>query len=87
MTETSSIPGDDAPAERLDGNERAVLLLLFEDRSPWTLDELGRELRSRGDATDATSALARAGLVHRLGEFVFPTRAARRSDELYDGAL
>ncbi len=87
MTETSSIPGGDAPAKRLDGNERAVLLLLFEDRSPWTLDELGRELRGRGDAADATSALARAGLVHRLGEFVFPTRAARRSDELYDGAL
>ncbi len=87
MTEMSSIPGDGAPAERLDRNERAVLLLLFEDRSPWTLDELGRELHDRGDAADATSALARAGLVHRLGEFVFPTRAARRSDELYDGAL
>jgi hypothetical protein len=87
MTETSSIPDDDGPGKRLDGNERAVLLLLFEDRSPWTLDELGRELRGRDDAADATSALARAGLVHRLDEFVFPTRAARRSDELYDGAL
>ena len=87
MSETSSISGDENPAERLDANERAVLLLLFEDRSPWTLDELGRELHGRGDAADAVSALARAGPLHRLGDFVFPTRAARRSDELYDGAL
>jgi predicted transcriptional regulator len=87
MTDTSRVSDDDTPAERLDGNERAVLLLLFEDRSPWTLDELGRELRCRSDAADATSALVRAGLVHRAGEFIFPTRAARRSDELYGGAL
>jgi hypothetical protein len=87
MSEMSSISGDVNPGERLDADERAVLLLLFEDRSPWTLDELGRELCGRGDAADAVSALARAGLVHRLDDFVFPTRAARRSDELYDGAL
>ncbi len=87
MSETRSISGNENPGERLDANERAVLLLLFEDRAPCTLDELGRELHGRGDAADAVSALARAGLVHRLGDFVFPTRAARRSDELYDGAL
>lgn len=87
MSETRGISGDENPGERLDVDERAVLLLLFEDRMPWTLDELGREIKDRGDAADAVSALARAGLVHRLGDFVFPTRAARRSDELYDGAL
>lgn len=48
---------------------------------------LGRELKSQLDAADAVSALAGAGLVHRLGDFVIPTRAARRSDELYEGAL
>jgi predicted transcriptional regulator len=87
MTETSSISGDDAPGERLDANERAVLFLLFDDGAPWTLDEIGRELKDRGDAADAVSSLTRAGLVHRFDDFVFPTRAARRSDELYDGAL
>jgi hypothetical protein len=87
MSETGSISGNVNPGERLDADERAVLLLLFEDRAPWTLDELGRELKDRGDAADAVSSLRRAGLVHRLGDFVFPTRAARRSDELYDGAL
>ena len=87
MSETCSFTGDEAPGKRLDTNERAVLLLLFDDRAPWTLDELGRELNDRGDAVNAVSSLTRAGLVHRLGDFVFPTRAARRSDELYDGAL
>jgi hypothetical protein len=55
MGETGSISGDENPGERLDADERAVLLLLFEDRMPWTLDELGRELRDRGDAADAVS--------------------------------
>jgi hypothetical protein len=87
MIETGSISGDEAPGERLDANERAVLLLLFDDHAPWTLDELGRELKDQSDAADAVSSLTRAGLLHRLGDFVFPTRAARRSDELYDGAL
>lgn len=44
MSETCSIFGR-APGERLDADERAVLLLLFEDPTPWSLDELGRELR------------------------------------------
>jgi predicted transcriptional regulator len=87
MSEPCSNSGNVNPGERLDTNERAVLLLLFDDRAPWTLDELGRELNDRGDAADAVSSLTRAGLVHRLDDFVFPTRAARRSDELYDGAL
>ncbi len=88
MSEPCRISGNVNPGDRLDTNERAVLLLLFDDRAPWTLDELGRELNDdRGDAADAVSSLTRAGLVHRLGDFVFPTRAARRSDELYEGAL
>jgi hypothetical protein len=42
MSEIGSISNDENPGERLDANERAVLLLLFEDRAPWTLDELAR---------------------------------------------
>ncbi|HEV7564403.1 MAG TPA: hypothetical protein VGO31_00400 [Microbacteriaceae bacterium] len=75
------------PGERMDNSQRTVLLLLFDNRVPWTLDELGRELKDHLEAVDAVSALAGAGLMHRLEDFVIPTRAARRSDELYEGAL
>jgi hypothetical protein len=51
--------------------------MLFDHRVPWTLDELGRELKNHLDAADAVSALTGAGVVHRLGDFVAPTRAAR----------
>lgn len=87
MSLIDSIPDDQGPGERLDANEKAVLILLLEDRLPWTVEELGRELRGRGEAADAVAALAGAGLVHRHGDFVFPTRAARRADDLYDGAM
>lgn len=39
------------------------------------------------DAVDSVARLAADRLVHRFERFVFPTRAARRSDELYEGAL
>jgi hypothetical protein len=87
MSATDRNPGHMEPGERMDNSQKTVLLMLFDDRVPWTLDELGRELKNAMDAADAVSALAGAGLVHRLGDFVIPTRAARRSDELYEGAL
>jgi hypothetical protein len=83
MSATGSISGEQTPAERMDENEKVVLILLLDDRLPWTLDELGRKLKNQVDAADAIATLSGDGLVHRLGE----TRAARRSDELYDGAL
>ncbi len=86
MSATDRSP-DMEPGERMDNSQKTVLLMLFDDSVPWTLDELGRELKSQLDAADAVSALAGAGLVHRLGDFVIPTRAARRSDELYGGAI
>ena len=84
MSTTVSISGEQTPGERMDGNEKMVLILLLEDRLPWTVDELGREFRDHGDAADAIAALAGDGLVHRLGDFVFPTRSARRSDAFRD---
>jgi hypothetical protein len=87
MSATDRNPDPMEPGERMDNSQKTVLLMLFDDRVPWTLDELGSELKSQLDAADAVSALAGAGLVHRLGDFVIPTRAARRSDELYEGAL
>jgi len=54
---------------------------------PWSLDEIVRECGDRIDAEDAVARLAAAGLIHRLGEFVFPTRTARRADELRIGSV
>lgn len=74
-------------ADRLDQRQRTVLMLLFSDPSPWTVQELGRELNGEQLAEDAVRELAGAGLVHRLvGDFIVPTRAARRADDLYEGA-
>ena len=49
---------------------------------PWSREELVRVIGDRLGVFDAVSRLEETGLVHRLGEFVFPTVAARRADEL-----
>jgi hypothetical protein len=49
---------------------------------PWSLEEIGREIGDRPDAEDAVARLAGAGLVHRLGDFAFPTRSLRRASKL-----
>lgn len=78
---------DKTPGERMDDRERCVLYLLFHDPCPVTIAELGRELGDESNAADAVAALAAAGLVHRFGDFVITTRAARRSDALHEGAI
>jgi hypothetical protein len=78
---------EQTPGERMDQRERIVLYMLFHDPFPWAIEELQRELGDRGDVADAVASLAAAGLVRRLGEFVVPTRAARRSDKLYGEAI
>lgn len=64
--------------------DQAVLdLLVHQHRTgPWATEELAREL---GDAIAVEDALARlygSGLIHRLHEFAFPTRATLRAIEL-----
>jgi hypothetical protein len=49
---------------------------------PWSVEEIARELGDRPDAEDAVARLAGAGLIHRLGEFAFPTRSLRRASKL-----
>jgi predicted transcriptional regulator len=52
-----------------------------------TLEELARELgeESRADAVErAVRDLVAAGLLHRSGSLVLPTRAALRFDELLE---
>lgn len=84
--------------DRQDGAERAideeqhdsaVLSLMLCDGSgfPWTVEEIARTIGDRIDAVDAVRRLEAAGLVHRLGDLVFPTLAARRADELSGGSI
>jgi hypothetical protein len=69
--------------------DSTVLNLMLCDGSgfAWSVEELARTIHSRIDAVDAVRRLEAAGLVHRIGEFVFPTLAARRADELGAGAI
>jgi hypothetical protein len=46
------------------------------------MHELGLQLGDLVTAQDAIARLHGHGLVHRAGEFVFPTRAARAAEQL-----
>jgi hypothetical protein len=61
--------------------------MLGDDSWPWSVDEIVREFGDRIDALDAVGRLQRTGLLHRSGEFVFPTRSARRAAELQIGTV
>jgi hypothetical protein len=77
-TPTSGHPDDRAEAT-------VLLLLLADDASfPWSVREIQLELGELALADDAVANLRGSGLVHRCGDFVFPTRAAVRYAELHD---
>lgn len=67
--------------------DRLVLDLMLSEPGgyPWSREELVRTIGDRIGVFDAVARLEAAGLLHRVGEFVFPTRAARRADELAGG--
>jgi predicted transcriptional regulator len=78
-------PRDPLQVER--HTDVVVLGIMLHDESwPWSVDEIGRELQDHARAEDSIRRLAEHGLVHRLGEFVFPTRAARRGAEIEIGS-
>ncbi len=70
-------------------DDKSVLLYILGEPSPfpWTTDELAREMGDSIAAHDAVARLTRAGLVHRLGEFVFPTLTARRAYQIEIGTV
>jgi hypothetical protein len=82
-------PGD--PSEAL---AQAILGLLIDDHPGlWSLAELDRSLTpsgqtARGDepprhvTEDAIEALYAAGLIHRIGQFVFASRCAHAAQRL-----
>lgn len=67
--------------QNADGN---ILLWLTQDdaQRPWSVDEITREYGDRANAIDALARLHGVGLIHRLGEYVWATRAALYADEI-----
>jgi hypothetical protein len=59
------------------------LLLNFEAGSLWSVEEVVRQLSTpRLEVIDGLASLQAAGLIHRVGDFVFATRAASSFDRL-----
>jgi hypothetical protein len=59
------------------------LLLNFDSGSLWSVEEVVRQLSaSRLEVIDGLASLQAAGLIHRVGDFVFATRAASSFDRL-----
>jgi hypothetical protein len=84
--------------DQQDGAERAIdeerddstvlrLMLCDDSGFPWSIEEIARAIGNSIGAVDGLRRLEAAGLVHRLGDFVFPTLAARRADELSGGSI
>jgi hypothetical protein len=67
--------------------ESALIRLLTGEHGSWSLAELEREVGGmHGNPTEVVDAIANLyawGLVHVNGEFVSPTRAAVRMEELH----
>jgi hypothetical protein len=59
------------------------LLLNFDAGSLWSVEEVVRQLSaSRLDVIDGLASLQAAGLIHRVDDSVFATRAASSFDRL-----
>ncbi len=83
-----------APGAAEEALDQALLDLLVHDHPGlWSLHELTRSLTSSGqtsggdeppthDTEDAIERLYAAGLIHRVGQFVFATRAAHNAQRL-----
>jgi hypothetical protein len=89
-----SMPEQNAPCEPLHDlaeaerhTDNTILSLMLNDCPswPWSIEEIGRELANPIKARDAIRRLTEHGLVHRIGDFVFPTRTARRAAEIEIG--
>ena len=79
---------DENPAEREARTDNAVLdFMLIGPSWPWSVEEIVRELGNKVDAEDSVARLIGTGLAHRLGEFIFPTRTARRASEVQIGTV
>lgn len=75
----------DGPTD--DQIDAAVLNCLLWNGWLWSLPELAREMGDESNTIDAVARLSRSGLVNQLGEFVFPSRSARRANDLKIGTV
>lgn len=72
------------PAGKDAQTQGAIIGLLLDDPGcPWSVDELSRAVGD-SEVIDSLADLCAAGLVHRCGELVFPTRAAIKANEIID---
>jgi hypothetical protein len=71
------------PAREEDREDWAVLALLLRSDAPLTIGEIERAIDDPIAVADAAARLRRDGLVHRCGECVFASRAARRFDAIH----
>jgi hypothetical protein len=71
-------------AREFDVAERLVLDTLLDPDfpGPWTIQELGRAMGNEVEAADAVMGLDRAGLVHRIDQYVFASWPAARAMQL-----
>ena len=67
--------------------DKSVLNILLASPYPWSLGEVARETQNPTSAEDSLRRLTETGVVHRVGDFVFPTRTARRAGELRVGTV
>jgi hypothetical protein len=80
---------DEAPQDRCTKEQQldcVVLAFMFHEESwPWSVEEIARQLDDKDEAIESVNRLTAHGLLHRVGEFVFPTRTARRAAEIEIG--
>jgi hypothetical protein len=69
-------------AELEQRTDRMVLMLLLDEPGLWSLDEISREISTVPDVEDGINRLHAVGLVHKLDQFAFATRAAVRGQRL-----
>ena len=81
-------PNEAAPERVADLSQNVLLFLMLGDPSPglWSTEELSKALGDPIATHDALTELHAYGLVHRQGEFVWPTRAAVRAVQVQDAA-
>ena len=83
---------DEVPSQDRCQRERQldsmVLSFMFNEGAwPWSVDEIARELDDKDEAIETVRRLTDSGLAHRHGEFVFPSRTARRAAEIEIGTI
>lgn len=83
MHDQSTQPDSELTVAELEQRtDRMVLMLLLDEPGLWSLDEIGREISTVPDVEDGINRLHAVGLVHKLDQFSFATRAAVRGQRL-----